>query len=56
MVKGTPSMGKRQKKSHVRCRRCGSRSFSLHARYCVACGFGKSKRMRKVYGWKSKKA
>ena len=55
MVKGTASFGKRQKRSHVICRRCGSRSFSLHAKYCVACGFRRSKKMRKVYGWKKKK-
>ncbi|MCD6455314.1 MAG: 50S ribosomal protein L37e [Methanophagales archaeon] len=55
MVKGTASFGKKQKRSHIRCRRCGSRSFSLHAKYCVACGFGRSKKMRKVYGWKKKK-
>ncbi|MEO2208372.1 MAG: 50S ribosomal protein L37e, partial [Candidatus Poseidoniia archaeon] len=23
MSKGTPSMGKRQKSTHIRCRRCG---------------------------------
>lgn len=56
MVKGTPSKGKRQKRSHIKCRRCGSRSFSLHAKYCVACGFGKSKKQRKLYGWRKKKA
>ncbi|NQE45582.1 50S ribosomal protein L37e [ANME-1 cluster archaeon GoMg2] len=55
MVKGTPSKGKRQKKSHIRCRRCGSRSYGIHAKYCVACGFGRSKRMRKSYGWGKKK-
>lgn len=54
MVKGTPSMGKRQKRSHIKCRRCGSVSFSLHAKYCVACGFGKSRRMR-AYAWGEKK-
>ncbi|MHC1635907.1 MAG: 50S ribosomal protein L37e [Candidatus Methanospirareceae archaeon] len=54
MVKGTPSMGKKQKKSHIKCRRCGSVSFSIHRKYCVACGFKKSKRMRK-YEWLKKK-
>jgi len=55
MVKGTPSKGKRQKRSHIRCRRCGSQSFSVHGKYCVACGFGKSRRMRKYPGWRKKK-
>ena len=54
MVKGTPSMGKRQKRSHIKCRRCGSASFSLHEKCCVACGFGKTGRMRE-YRWKYKK-
>ncbi|MHC1566222.1 MAG: 50S ribosomal protein L37e [Candidatus Syntropharchaeia archaeon] len=51
MSKGTPSMGKRQKRSHVKCRRCGSVSFN--GKYCVSCGFGKSKRMRS-YKWQKK--
>ncbi|MDY6864606.1 MAG: 50S ribosomal protein L37e [Halobacteriota archaeon] len=46
MTKGTPSMGKRQKRSHIKCRRCGSVSYNTHNKYCVSCGFGKSKRMR----------
>ena len=29
MTKGTPSMGKRQKRSHVMCRRCGSVSYNF---------------------------
>ncbi|HID19895.1 MAG TPA: 50S ribosomal protein L37e [Methanophagales archaeon] len=54
MVKGTPSQGKRQKRSHIKCRRCGRISFGLHAKYCVACGFGKSRRVRE-YKWREKK-
>lgn len=55
MVKGTPSQGKRQKRSHVTCRRCGSLSFSMHAKCCVACGFGRSSKQRKEYRWKERK-
>lgn len=55
MVKGTASQGKRQKRSHMMCRRCGSVAFSMHAKYCVACGFGRSKKMRREYGWKERK-
>jgi large subunit ribosomal protein L37e len=55
MVKGTHSQGLRQKRSHVTCRRCGSLSFSIHAHYCVACGFGRSKKQRKDYSWKERK-
>ncbi|MCW7076003.1 MAG: 50S ribosomal protein L37e [Candidatus Syntrophoarchaeum sp.] len=46
MSKGTPSMGKRQKKSHIRCRRCGNNSFNVHRKVCASCGFGKSRRLK----------
>jgi large subunit ribosomal protein L37e len=45
MVKGTPSFGKRQKKTHIRCRRCGRVSFHIQKKYCAACGFGYSAKM-----------
>ncbi|RLI89502.1 MAG: 50S ribosomal protein L37e [Candidatus Altiarchaeales archaeon] len=50
MSKGTPSMGKRQKKTHGICRRCGRRSFHISKRRCAACGFGRSRRLRR-YDW-----
>jgi large subunit ribosomal protein L37e len=43
-------MGRRQKKTHVKCRRCGKVSFNFHNKACASCGFGKSKRLR-GYGW-----
>lgn len=43
MTKGTPSFGGKQRKSHIRCRRCGKVSFNTHKKYCVACGFGLSR-------------
>ncbi|MGB8312479.1 MAG: 50S ribosomal protein L37e [Halobacteriota archaeon] len=46
MSKGTPSMGKRQKRTHIKCRRCGNVSFNYHAKACSHCGFGRSKRLR----------
>ncbi len=52
--KGSPSMGKRQKKSHILCRRCGKRSYHVRDGICSACGFGKSRRMRK-FSWQNKK-
>jgi len=55
MSKGTPSMGKRQKTTHITCRRCGRVSFHARHKVCSACGFGKSSRMRK-YNWVSKKS
>lgn len=54
-MKGTPSMGKRSKgKTHIRCRRCGRHAFNVAKGYCAACGFGRSKRIRR-YSWAAKK-
>lgn len=53
MTKGTPSMGKKQKKVHIICRRCGRRSYHVRDSVCSACGFGKSARIRK-YKWQWK--
>lgn len=50
MVKGTPSFGKRNKKVHIRCRRCGKVAFHISKRRCAACGFGETKNLRK-YNW-----
>ncbi|MCS4542204.1 MAG: 50S ribosomal protein L37e, partial [Euryarchaeota archaeon] len=52
-TKGTPSFGKYQKKVHIRCRRCGRRSYNMTKKYCSACGFGRSKRIRE-YSWQTK--
>ncbi|MEM2109266.1 MAG: 50S ribosomal protein L37e [Candidatus Odinarchaeota archaeon] len=55
MTKGTPSFGKRSGKfTHIRCRRCGRHSYIARKRYCAACGFGRSSRLRK-YNWSNKK-
>ncbi|MDD1677236.1 MAG: 50S ribosomal protein L37e [Methanomicrobiales archaeon] len=54
MTKGTPSMGKRQKKSHITCRRCGRASYHVSHKVCSSCGFGRSKRLR-GYRWVNKK-
>ena len=51
--KGTPSMGKRQKKVHMICRRCGRRSYHKTTSVCSACGFGRSAKIRK-YSWQWK--
>lgn len=50
MVKGTPSFGKRNKRVHIRCRRCGKVAFHISKRRCAACGFGETKNLRK-YNW-----
>ncbi|GCC10288.1 MAG TPA: 50S ribosomal protein L37e [Euryarchaeota archaeon] len=54
MSKGTPSMGKRNKRLHIRCRRCGRNSFHAKKKVCAACGFGNSKRIRR-FAWQNKK-
>jgi len=53
-MKGTPSMGKRSKgKSHIRCRRCGKKTYHVSKKVCSSCGYGKSKRLRS-YKWQKK--
>ncbi|MFX1465470.1 MAG: 50S ribosomal protein L37e [Promethearchaeota archaeon] len=54
MGKGTPSFGKKNRKVHIMCRRCGRRSYHIRKKQCSACGFGRSKRIRR-YSWTNKK-
>ncbi|MHA1409280.1 MAG: 50S ribosomal protein L37e [Candidatus Odinarchaeia archaeon] len=55
MTKGTPSFGKKSgKQTHIRCRRCGRRAYFARKKYCAACGFGRSSKIRK-YNWANKK-
>ncbi len=55
VVKGTTSFGKHgRSKTHIKCRRCGRHSYNVAKGYCAACGFGRSKRIRK-YSWQNKK-
>ena len=53
MAKGTPSMGKRNKKTHIICRRCGRHSYHVRQKVCSACGFGKSSKL-KGFSWQWK--
>merc|ERR1719210_2652145 len=50
---GTPAMGKRHKKTHSLCPRCGKRSYHIQKHRCAACGFPAPK--IRSYEW-SKKA
>lgn len=34
--------GKRNKKLHGKCRRCGKKSYHLRKKVCSSCGFGKT--------------
>lgn len=54
MSKGTPSAGKKNKKTHVRCRRCGNHSFHAQKKVCASCGFGDSAK-RRDYAWSRNK-
>jgi large subunit ribosomal protein L37e len=55
MVKGTPSFGKRNKRTHILCRRCGSKSYHVRTKECSACGYGKSSKLKKL-AWQWKRA
>ncbi|MFW6110521.1 MAG: 50S ribosomal protein L37e [Thermoproteota archaeon] len=48
MGKGTPSFGKHSgKKVHIRCRRCGRRSYHITKKRCAACGYGETAKLKK---------
>jgi len=53
MTKGTASFGKKNKKTHIACRRCGRHTYHIRHKVCSACGFGKSAKMND-YKWKTK--
>lgn len=50
MGKGTPAFGKRQKKTHIRCRRCGRHAYHARKAVCASCGFGETAKIRS-YRW-----
>jgi large subunit ribosomal protein L37e len=53
MTTGTSSQGKKNKKVHVNCRRCGEASYHKKKKVCSSCGFGKSAK-RRDYSWQDK--
>jgi len=53
MTDGTAAQGKKNKKKHVKCRRCGEASYHVTKKECSSCGFGKSAK-RRGYAWQSK--
>ncbi|MFQ6010033.1 MAG: 50S ribosomal protein L37e [Candidatus Aenigmatarchaeota archaeon] len=52
MSKGTPSFGKRNKVSHIRCRRCGNHSFHIRKKRCAKCGYPDSRIRKFNWQWK----
>ncbi len=53
MSDGTAAQGKKNKTTHVKCRRCGEKSYHSRKGVCSSCGFGKSS-SRRSYAWQSK--
>ena len=53
MTSGTSSQGEKNKSVHVKCRRCGEKSYHKKKKVCSSCGFGKSSK-RRDYGWQDK--
>jgi large subunit ribosomal protein L37e len=54
MSKGTASKGKHSSKtSHIRCRRCGKKTYHVRKKTCSSCGYGKSSKLRS-YTWQKK--
>ena len=53
MTDGTPAQGKKNKTTHVRCRRCGNKSYHKRKGVCASCGFGESAK-RCDYAWQEK--
>jgi len=50
---GTPSQGKKNTTTHVKCRRCGKKSYHVKRKVCASCGFGDSAK-RRGYEWQTK--
>ena len=50
MSKGTAAQGKRQKQTHLICRKCGKHAYHMRKKRCSSCGFGASSKNRK-YSW-----
>ncbi|MDZ7702142.1 MAG: 50S ribosomal protein L37e [Halobacteriales archaeon] len=53
MSDGTAAQGKKNKTTHVKCRRCGEASYHSRKGVCSSCGFGSSA-ARRSYAWQSK--
>jgi large subunit ribosomal protein L37e len=47
---GKLNKGKRNKKTHGKCRRCGKKAYHLKKSECASCGFGKTKK-RRDFNW-----
>merc|ERR1719233_426104 len=52
---GTEAMGKKNKKSHGLCIRCGKRAFHLQKKRCASCGYPATKIRSYVWAKKAKR-
>ena len=50
MSKGTPSMGKKNKKTHIRCRRCGRNSYHIRKKSVLLADSVNPKRLEDTAG------
>ena len=46
-------MGKRNKRTHILCRRCGKTTYHIRKRKCSACGYGETSKLKK-FVWEQK--
>lgn len=45
-------MGHKNRITHIRCRRCGRVAYRTDKKYCAACGYGKTAKIRS-YNWQT---
>ena len=53
MGKGTPSFGKHNKVTHIRCRRCGRHSYHVNKKRCSYCGYPAPRLRDFAWKWKN---
>lgn len=45
-------MGKKNKITHIRCRRCGAHAYHINKKRCAACGFPDARLRKFRWQWK----
>ena len=46
-------MGKHQRITHIRCKRCGRHSYHISHQTCAACGYPRAKIRKEAWRWKT---
>ncbi|MEM7824234.1 MAG: 50S ribosomal protein L37e [Candidatus Aenigmatarchaeota archaeon] len=49
---GTPSLGKKNRITHIRCRRCGRHAYHIRKKHCANCGYPHSRLRKFNWQWK----